>query len=149
MKIDWNGLKDAFCFSAEGAEWYLDLETGEIIFIGALDPYAGDVTPDDIENDPDRYLDIETPSSSEAYEWMVEFAERIENGKLAEKLCVALDGKGAFRRFKDVLLDYPEQREVRFKFEDSKINKAIEEWVKCSGIEADNPPPWKSERKFS
>jgi len=98
-----DGLKDAFCFSSEGAEWYLDFETGQIIFIGALDPYAGDITPDDINDDPDRYVSIETPSSSEAYEWMVEFAEGIEGGELAEKLCIALDGKGAFRRFRNVL----------------------------------------------
>jgi hypothetical protein len=63
---------------------------------------------------------------------------------LKEKLWIALDGKGAFRRFKDVLLDYPAQREAWFEFEDQKINAAVEEWVRESGIEADNPPPWKS-----
>ncbi len=147
MKIDWEQLKDAFCFSTEGSEWYLDLETGGTIFIGELDPDAGDVTPDDIEDEPDRYLLIEPPSSRGAYEWMVEFTEGVEDENFAEKLRIALDGKGAFRRFKDVLMGYPEQREAWFKFEDSKINEAIEEWMKSSGIEADNFPPWREKEE--
>lgn len=130
-----------FVFHKKGLNGTSTLKLGEIIFIGMLDPYAGDITPDDIDNDPNLYLFIETPSSSEAYEWMVEFAERIEVGKLAEKLPIALDGKGAFHRFRNVLSDYPEQREMWRKFEDTKINSEIEEWVRRSGIEPDNPPP--------
>jgi len=147
LKIDWEGLKDAFTFSSEEAHWFFDLETGKTIFISELDPEAGEVTPDDIDENPDRYLCIETPSPSEAYEWMVEFVERLDDEKLQEKLWIALDGKGAFRRFKDVLLDHPDRREAWFEFEDKKINAAIEEWVKDAGLEVDNPPPWGSNKK--
>jgi len=42
---------------------------------------------------------------------MVAFTESLEDENLKEKLWIALNGKGAFRRFKDVLLSYPEKRE--------------------------------------
>ena len=147
MKIDWEGLKDAFVFSSDEAHWYLDLETGETILISELDPDAGEVTFDDIEAEPERYLDIEAPSSHEAYEWMVEFTEGLEDKELQDKLWIALDGKGAFRRFKNVISGHPKQREAWFKFEDDKVNAAIEDWVKSSALEADSPPPWASGEK--
>jgi hypothetical protein len=47
---------------------------------------------------------------------MEKFAS-MQNEKLSELLFVALDGKGAFRRFKDVILNFPEEREKWFDFE--------------------------------
>jgi len=105
--------------------WFLDIENGKTIFISELDPELGDVSPDDIDENPERYLEIEAPSSREAYEWMVEFAEGLEDEKLQEKLWIALDGKGAFRRFKNVLLNYPDKRDAWFEFEDKKINESV------------------------
>jgi hypothetical protein len=74
LKVDWDGLKDAFSVSFDEAHNFFDLTTGQTIFISGLDPEAGDITLDDIDDDPDRYLVIEALSSSEAYDWMVEFA---------------------------------------------------------------------------
>jgi hypothetical protein len=42
---------------------------------------------------------------------------------------VAINGKGAFRRFKDVLLDYPEERERWFQFKGAKEQKRALEWL--------------------
>ena len=39
------------------------------------------------------------------YDLMVEFAETIEDELLREKLSIALDGRGVFRRFKNVIAD--------------------------------------------
>ncbi len=147
MIVDWNSLKDAFTFSSEESQWLLDLESGKTIFISDLDPDAGDVGPDDIEENPERYLEIETPSSREAYEWMVEFVEGLDDKELQEKLWIALDGKGAFRRFKNVLNGFPQKRDEWFEFEKKKINEAVEQWVKYAEIEADNPPPWRIQKE--
>lgn len=40
---------------------------------------------------------------------MVSFIETIEDDHLVELLTGAIDGNGAFRRFKDVSYDYPEE----------------------------------------
>ena len=145
MKINWENLKDAFTFSSDDMNWYLDTETGKTIFISEFDPEAGEVTPDDLDNEPGRYVSIEPVPSHEAYDWMAEFVEGLDHEDLQEKLWIALDGNGAFRRFKDVLLKYPEQREAWFRFEDDRINEAVEEWLEEEGLEPDGPPPWRSD----
>jgi hypothetical protein len=44
-------------------------------------------------------------------------------------LTVALDGRGAFRRFKDVLQDWPEERELYFRFSDERRRGRAREWL--------------------
>lgn len=79
---------------------------------------------DDSEIELGRYVEIPKRESREAYEDMVDFAETVTNSRLRDLLDVALRGKGAFRRFKDVLLDYPAERERWFEFNVS-ARKAI------------------------
>ena len=147
MKIDWDGIKDAIVSASNLAQYYLDLETGKAVFVSEMDPETDEVTPDELDENPDRYVLIEPPPSRITYQWMAEFAEAVRDGALAGKLLAALEGKGAFRRFKNVLLNYPGQREAWFRFEDAKVNEAVRRWVESSGIEADNPCPWGNREK--
>ena len=47
---------------------------------------------------------------------------------------VALDGKGAFGRFKRVLARYPEERERWFEFSDRRLRARIDEWLESVGV---------------
>ena len=135
-------------------EYYLDEETGEVIFIPEevsryveeedknlrkeLPDWQKEVVKlaqDILFNNPDRYICIPERPSYEGYNLMVEFTEKVEDELLREKLSIALDGKGAFRRFKNVMLDYPDYREKWFKFRDERINKKVIEWLNNIGIE--------------
>ncbi len=60
---------------------------------------------------------------------MQAFIATVEDEHLAELLEVAINGKGAFRRFKDVLLNYPEERERWFEFRDSRMEERALEWL--------------------
>ena len=42
---------------------------------------------------------------------------------------MAINGKGAFRRFKDVLLNYPEERERWFHCKDNRAQARALEWL--------------------
>ena len=42
---------------------------------------------------------------------IVEFAEKVVDELLREKLSIALDGREAFRSFKNVIADYSDYRE--------------------------------------
>jgi hypothetical protein len=53
----------------------------------------------------------------------------VEDEHLSELLEVAINGKGAFRRFKDVLLNYPEERERWFQFKDDRMKERALEWL--------------------
>ena len=135
-------------------DYYLDKETGEVIFLleeisryveeedenlrkELLDWQKKDikVAQDILFKNPDRYIYIPEGSPCNGYDLMVEFAETIEDDLLREKMNIALDGKGAFRRFKNVIADYPDYREKWFRFRDEKINKKVIEWLNSMGIE--------------
>jgi hypothetical protein len=60
---------------------------------------------------------------------MQAFIATVENEHLTELLEVAINGKGAFRRFKDVLLSYPEERERWFKFKDDRMEERALKWL--------------------
>ncbi len=62
------------------------------------------------------YMRIEPVSSREQYRWMERFIPMVEEGELRDQLTSAIDGKGAFRRFKDVLMTYGTERERWFAF---------------------------------
>jgi len=72
---------------------------------------------------------------------MDEFASSIGDPRLRELLEVALDGRGAFRRFKDVLARWPEERARWFAFRDECLRGAMQEWLIAHEIEPTTAPP--------
>ncbi|MEF8874966.1 MAG: UPF0158 family protein [Candidatus Thermoplasmatota archaeon] len=60
---------------------------------------------------------------------MQDFIQTVEDEDLREKLWIAIDGKGAFRRFKDVLRLYPDVRERWFEFKDERVERRVVEWL--------------------
>jgi hypothetical protein len=87
-------------------------------------------------NNTDRYVNIPEKPTYESYNMMVDFVEKVEDELLREKLNIALDGKGAFRRFKRVLSGYPDYEKKWFTFKDKKIEEEIIEWLASIGIKA-------------
>lgn len=96
-----------------------------------------DQEDDDSEIDLERYVEIPKQESRDCYEDMVDFAETVTNPHLRDLLDVALRGKGAFRRFKDVLSGYPAERERWFEFESRRERERIEAWAREQGVEID------------
>jgi len=130
LKIDLDELYDAMENSSYEVEYYLDLETGEILFVSEdMDDVETVKMKNQIEEELDRYEPIPKAESYEGYRDMQAFIATVEDGHLAELLEVAINGKGAFRRFKDVLLNYPEERERWFKFKDDRMEERALEWL--------------------
>jgi hypothetical protein len=82
-----------------------------------------------------RYFRIPERRSSLAFQTKAGFAELIENPVLKERLSAALDGKGAFRNFKDVLLDYPKERKRWHGYNAKELKKEIVQWLNSIGVE--------------
>ncbi len=141
VPVVWSVLEAAFERNAPNVSSYLDLETGEILVFDGF-------TADDQEQramvaaSRDRYLLIDPASSREQYRWMEQFVASIDDEDLQERLVIAIDGKGAFRRFKDVLLHYPEQRERWFSYRSNRLHAYINDWLAEKGIETETPAPW-------
>jgi hypothetical protein len=84
-----------------------------------------------------NYVAVERIPSYEAYQWMVDFVDELvapADENAAEKLSIALDGKGAFRRFKDTL-HRVDERWLRawYTWRDQRLKAAVEEWIRSVG----------------
>ena len=82
----------------------------------------------------ERFLMVPQADSREAYRDMELFAETVTDAHLRDLLAVALNGRGAFRRFKDVLLDYPAERERWFAFSAGRWRQRIDDWLRDEGV---------------
>jgi hypothetical protein len=135
LKIDMDELCSAMADSSYEHYYYLDLQTGEIVFISDyVDEEEVGKLRDEIDENPDHYKPIPRAESYEGYDDMADFIATVEDERLAELLEVAINGKGAFRRFKDVLAHYPDERERWFRFKDDQMRERALEWLESIGI---------------
>jgi hypothetical protein len=150
--------------SRDAYDYFLDLETGGVITISVdmLEKAEKTLCSDDekiitagkeideydmpewiekevelsikIFSDRERYVRIPERESYETYNLMREFVENIDEFQPHDRLYSAINGKGAFSRFKKVLVDYPVYREKWFAFNANTMKKEIAEWLKSIGI---------------
>jgi hypothetical protein len=139
VPIAWEALEDAFENNAPEVHSYLNLESGDVIRI--VDGVAEPAMHARIASDA-AYMHIDPVSSREQYRWMERFIATIEDTELRQRLVGAIDGKGAFRRFKDVLMAYPVDRERWFTFRSERLRIAMETWLEAHGIAAVTRKEW-------
>ncbi|MGH8932075.1 MAG: DUF7711 family protein [Egibacteraceae bacterium] len=78
-------------------------------------------------------LRIEPQGSHEAYWDMKEFTATVAERSLRQLLDVALGGRGAFRRFREVLSAYPEERERWTVFSGERARGRARAWLATKG----------------
>lgn len=139
VPISWEALEDAFENNAPEVHSYLHMMTGEVMRV--VDGVADPVTHARIVTDA-SYRRVEPVSSREQYRWMERFIATVEEGPLRQRLLQSIDGKGAFRRFKDVLMSFPIDRERWFAFRSERLRMCMEGWLDAQGIEAVARPEW-------
>ena len=139
VPIDWEALEDAFENNAPEVHSYLHLVTGEVLRVvdGVADPQMHVRIASDA-----NYLRIDPVSSREQYRWMERFIPMVDEGELRGKLTQAIDGKGAFRRFKDVLMTYATDRERWFTFRSERLRTFMEAWLSAHAIASVARPAW-------
>ena len=135
-------------------EYFLDRDTGEVVIVPEEIHFAistDTLDQDDmtdwerdfmaiaraIEEASGRYAWIPRAEAREIYELMLDFASSREDEDLRRLLDVALDGKGAFGRFKRVLADYPEEREEWFRIKDDAITAMARDWMSSLNMDAE------------
>ena len=139
VPVDWEALEDAFENNAPEVHSYLHLTTGEVLRVvdGVADPQMHARISADT-----NYLRIDPVSSREQYRWMERFIPMVDDAELRGKLAHAIDGKGAFRRFKDVLMTYAADRERWFAFRSERLRTFMEAWLNAHAIQAVPRPGW-------
>jgi hypothetical protein len=126
------GLLDGDPLAGDGA---IDLLTGNIYQPGSLDFDRPEELDEDSESfDPDRWLYFH-PESGEGYRDMLDFASALPDGRLREQLFQALEGRGAFRQFRNVLHDDAHEVELTrwTLFRDERELGRGREWLGLKG----------------
>jgi Uncharacterised protein family (UPF0158) len=83
-----------------------------------------------------RYIAVPTADAHEGYRAMEDFIDTVANQRLQAQLAQAIQGRGAFRRFKDTLLGYPGERERWFAFSRARMRERALAWLEDEGITA-------------
>src|SRR6187455_2694235 len=141
IDLDWDALEIAVERNSPDTDSYLDLTTGRVLTITSGDPEAA-INRQSVSENIRNFLRIEPASSREQYRWMERFVGSVADEALRERLIISIDGKGAFRRFKDVLLAYPAERERWFTYRADLLHWHIHQWLETHEIRPSNAPPW-------
>jgi|SRR5450755_590435 hypothetical protein len=110
--------------------YFLNVQTGEVARFSDFDDER-EQQLEEIESDR-NWIAVERISSHEAYQWMEDFLAEVvtpKNELIAEKLSIALMGKGAFRRFKDVLYSAGDTWvQAWYQWKDDHLHEAMRRW---------------------
>jgi Uncharacterised protein family (UPF0158) len=107
--------------------WWFDPATG------TLEPrFAGDLGNPSEEDA--GLIRVDPLPSVVGYGDMEDFAARVREPRTRDLLERAIAGRGAFRRFKDALLDYPDLRTAWFAFHDARGERRAIEWLADRGL---------------
>jgi hypothetical protein len=66
---------------------------------------------------------------------MQAFTNTVSDEHLRELLNVAIHGRGAFRRFKDVVARRPDEQQQWFEFHGARLDARAREWLAEEGCE--------------
>ncbi len=113
-------------------EAYLNPETNEI-FYSNIGDYV-ELSEDELDDLFEKSIMLPTQFDINEYGMMRDFIETIEDPKLYNQLQIAINGKGAFRRFKDTCINF-EIENNWYKFRDEQYKKLAIEWCKNNHID--------------
>ncbi len=122
--VDLGDLVQALEDHSHEHSWWLDRSTGEIVLWNEWAEEQG-------EEDPETrgLLPIEPVLSGEGYADMEDFIAQVRDPRARDLLERAIEGRGAFRRFKDALLEFPELRQAWFAFHDARMTRRALDWL--------------------
>jgi hypothetical protein len=128
-----------------GTEYFLDLETGEVVRFSA-DPAFNEDVEDEfgeaMENNPDRFRRIAPIPSSQSFQVIVDFVESLPESKAKISLSHGLSRSHPFGTFKDMLVTFPDIREKWFRYHDEAYKEFVLLWLQEEEIEADLRSVW-------
>jgi len=127
--VDLDELCAALDDRTPGVSWWIDSATGgirsQLADVGG--PSAEDLAGA-------GWRRIRRTESYESYRDMAEFVAAVHHRRAADLLDRAISGRGAFRRFKDTLFEFPELRDQWFRFRNARARRRALRWLASEGL---------------
>lgn len=127
-RVDLSSLCEALEDHSYDHRWWFNPLTGEIEF------WSEDSGEDEEELEKKGLILIEPIPSEESYRDLADFTSQVRDPRARDLLERAISGRGAFRRFKDTLFDFPRLREAWFKFHDVRVERRALRWLVDEGL---------------
>lgn len=126
-EIDLAGIAEALGDNSSETSWWYDPTNGQVE-IAVPHWYAMD---EEDEDDPYErgLIPIDSIGSQAAYRDMVEFAESVAEVRAFDLLLRALEGRGAFGRFRNTLYEFPDLRERWFEYSNAAGECRAIDWL--------------------
>jgi hypothetical protein len=169
LTINWSELSDAFAYRGIELRYFLDRETGQVLMVTAEDhehleamveeaeeafdlelalaesglpdwQQEGVRTADFVETHIGRMISIPQDATYVDHDVMRDFIETIEDRRLQNQLFQAIRGRGAFRRFRDILSQHLMEEQRWYAFEENRLMQQIADWLAEEGIEPSKAP---------
>lgn len=148
MKPKLSDIVDALDMHLDEATYYLDRQSGEVLLItdeivSALNDGRTDL-PDwmveavvvarRVAEQPDRHLELPSQWDIDEYSMMGRFAGSRESDAHCDALTSAIEGRGAFRRFKDTAHRIG-QIDAWYAYKAAAMEQAAIDWLEGQGID--------------
>jgi len=156
LKVDLDDIAMTMEFSSSLIEsfQYFDTETGRVFTID--DSVMNDVEEENYEktedypewmkemakdaeavldDDRERFKEIPRIESHESYKIMESFIATVKDKRIQNILSSAIQGRGAFRRFKDTIAEWPDLQKQWFSYKDNTARQEVIDWLESIGIE--------------
>jgi hypothetical protein len=140
LRVAMDDLLDAMTFSEDDPmSFFLDLETGKVESRFSPEVYGAPAEDEDdfdqrFADDPQRYKEIPKYAGHDEYNLMCRFADAVDEEDIRERLDIALQGKGTFRRFRDVVFRYPDLKAKWFATRQDALLKEALDWLESLDI---------------
>lgn len=141
MKIKLNEVIDGLEAVSIDIQVFLDTETGETILNGEMMDDWEELA-DLIDDSGDRFRRLPDQWEINEYGMMQDFISELPEGELQNDLWRAISGRGAFRRFKDMVAWRGVDKDW-FAFRDAAYRKLAIDWCEQEGLS------WVDEPRYS
>ena len=134
MKVKLRDIIEAMEMANDSVRSFLDLQTGAIETL--FDDPADDEEQEEISERLDEHGFVRLPEQYDihAYHIMEEFVSKLQNTMIQERLADAINGRGAFQRFKRGIRQYGVEQDW-YDFREAAFLEIAREWCEENELE--------------
>lgn len=133
MKVKLSDIIDAIEMTDQYSEYFLDKETGKVEWVSDMAMIQEEQEEVYDRLDEHGFYRLPTSFDIHDYDIMEEFVYTL-SGSARDKLASAIQGKGAFRRFKDTVIRLGIDQEW-YDFQSAEYKRKATRWCEDNGIE--------------
>jgi hypothetical protein len=138
LPVDLDQLVDVLEGDAVAGGGRVDLHTGEVwpeaVFEYGIESEEEGVDEEEDLDDSERWLWVASEGSRAGYRDMELFVAGVTEPDLADRMARALEGRGAFRRFRDELKRWPDLEDRWFVYSAERRRGRARAWLAAEGF---------------